>query len=170
MILTRKVRRFDDFKSDSFVIQSQLIKIIDRYVDFKDDIISIFQINESISDIIQIGNAKFLINDLIQIDSECSKIDIDVEMRNVHLKKMFEGEKAIFEIFSIDNDEILNSTFSDRLEVESRYSSKLEILDYYNFNKFANYCRDNGYFDLIENINEYLNSKTRIIMIRRNSD
>lgn len=159
MILQREFGSFDGFTNESFVTQAQLVKIIDRYDDLRHDIISIFEIDESISSVIQIGNAKFLINDLIQLDNKCNKIDIDVEMKNVHLKKMLEGEKAIFEIFSIDNEEILTHTFSDKLEVESRYSSKLEILDYYNFNKFANYCRDNGYFDLIDNINEYLNSK-----------
>jgi hypothetical protein len=42
---------------------------------------------------------------------------------------------------------------------ETRYSSKYDILDYYNFSKFANYCRDNKFEDLIDHVKDYLYQK-----------
>jgi hypothetical protein len=72
---------------------------------------------------------------------------------------MLEVEKAIFEIFNITDDFILKTNRSDLLEVETKYSAKSDLLEYYNFSRFANYCRDNEYEDLIEIIKDYLRVK-----------
>ena len=159
MILEREVKKFDGFEVKSFVTTNQLLRLLDKRNKFKAELIDLFDVDESTTTVIQIGNAKYLLDSLIQLDNKCDKIDIDVEIKDVHLLKMLEGEKAIFEIFSIDDEHILKTIKSDKLEVETRYSSKLELLDYYNFNKFANYCRDKEYFDLIEIIKDYLNSR-----------
>lgn len=159
MILEREIKKFDGFEGKSFVTMNQLLRLLEKHNKFKDKLISLFGIDESTTSVIQIGNAKYLLDSLIQLDNECDKIDIDVEIKDVHLLKMLEGEKAIFEIFSVENEHIVKAIKSDKLEVETRYSSKLELLDYYNFNKFANYCRDKEYFDLIEVIKDYLNSR-----------
>ena len=72
---------------------------------------------------------------------------------------MLEAEKAIFEISNISDNFILKTNRSDLLEVETKYYAKNDLLDYYNFSRFANYCRDNEYDDLIKTIKDFLQVK-----------
>jgi len=159
MILEAKNQRFDNFSVQDFVTTKQLLKVLEKKNEFRNDLIRIFKLDESKIDVIKIGNAKFLLDSIFQLDSQSEKIDITSKVKNIHLKKMLDEEKAIFEVFAITNDFILKENLSDILLVESRYSSKSDILDYYSFSKFANYCRDNGFEDLINSIKDYLNSK-----------
>lgn len=159
MILEKTIQRYSDFTSDTYITSRQLLQALEKRKEFKDDLVKLFQINQDTPHIVPVGNAKFLLNAIVQIDNRCDKIDIDTAIKDIHLLKMLEGEKATFEIFSISDDFILNKNKSDILEVETRYSSKADILDLYNFNKFANYCRDMEFEDLIDYIKSYLNSK-----------
>jgi hypothetical protein len=159
MILDTKTQRFDNYSVNDFVTTKQLLKILEKKNEFREDLIRIFKLDESKINVIKIGNAKFLLDSVFQLDSQCEKIDITSKVKDIHLKKMLEAEKAIFEVFTITNDFILRENLSDLLLVESRYSSKSDILDYYSFSKFANYCRDNDFEDLLTNIKDYLNSK-----------
>lgn len=159
MILERKTKVFDNFTEESFVTTNELLDLLEKRNSFKDELIELFELGNNGSSIIQIGNSQSLVDSLIEFDSKCEKFDIDIDMKDIHLLKMLKGEKAIFEIFSIDNEQIINTVNSDKLNVESRYSSKMELLDYYEFNKFANYCRDREYNDLIETIKGYLDAK-----------
>ncbi len=72
---------------------------------------------------------------------------------------MLEEEKAIFEILELTNNFIISKTKSDILLAETRYAAKSDLLELYNLSKFANYCRDNDYNTLINDINTYLKSK-----------
>lgn len=156
MILEKQSKGFSEYSTDTFVTQKQLLKLMDRQEGFKNELINLFQINENETDIIQIGNSKALVESLLLLDSECIKIDIKSKIKDVQLKKMLEAEKSIFEVFNITNDELIKKTSSDLLEVETAYSAKQDLLDYYNFSKFANYCRDLEYDDLIDVIKNYL--------------
>jgi len=177
MILERKFKKFNGFKTDSYITTNQLLTLLDVQEEFKDELINLFKIDVDDLNVIPIGNAKSLIKSIVNLDSKCEKIDIDIEMKDLYLLKMLEAEKAIFEIFSIKDKQLIKKIQSDRLEVETRYSSKLELLDYYDLNKFANYCRDRRYFDLIEQIKDYLRvknsnnrDKKKLRLIYNNSD
>jgi len=159
MILEKQSKKFNDFASDSFIIQKQLLKLLERQEDFKNELINLFQINEEEVEVLQIGNSKFLIDSLLLLDSQCEKVDIKAKVKDIQLKKMLQDEKAIFEVFKIKDADLIRKNKSDLLEVETAYSAKQDILDYYNFSKFANYCRDLEYEDLIDTIKKYLKRK-----------
>lgn len=159
MILDRQSKKFNDFASDSFITMKQLMSLLDRQPHFKEELVNLFQIDENKTEVLQIGNSKFLIESLLFLDSQCKKIDIHSKVKDVQLKKMLQDEKAIFEIFKITDTEIIKKNKSDLLEVETVYSAKQDILDYYSFSKFANYLRDKESDDLIDVIKKYLKQK-----------
>lgn len=160
MILQKKEsKNFDDFTSSSFVTTKQMLTILDKKREFRDELIESFDINEAINNVIRIGNSSFLLESLINVDSQFEKIDISTKIKNLHLNKMLDEEKAIFEIFEITDPFILKEIKSDLLLAETRYAAKSDILDIFNFSKFANYCRDQKYEDLIDNVKDYLKVK-----------
>lgn len=159
MILKQEKQKFKDYTKESFVTSKQLIKVLDKRNQFKDSLIKIFKIEDSQTEVIKVGNAKDLIESLLNLDSQCEKIDINVKVKNIHIKRMLDEEKALFEIFKITDNFILKKNKSDLLIAETRYSAKNDILDYYNFSKFANYCRDHKFEDLINTIRDYLKAK-----------
>ena len=160
MILKNINKRFKDYSSNTFITQKQLLKVLE-HSDFREDLIKLFDIKEDESKVLQIGNSKYLIESLLELDSLCDKIDIPIKMKNVYLEKLLEDEKAIFSILGVENKYIYNIIKSDKLKVETAYSAKQDLLDYYNFSKFANYCRDLEYEDLIKSIRDYLKEKNK---------
>jgi hypothetical protein len=159
MILERTTQGFKDYSKDTFVSTTSLIKLLEKKGEFKEDLLRIFKVDEEKTEVFKIGNSKSLIDAIRSLDTQCEKIDISKERKYIYLKKMLEVEKAIFEIFNITDDFILKTNRSDLLEVETKYSAKSDLLEYYNFSRFANYCRDNEYEDLIEIIKDYLRVK-----------
>ena len=159
MIVDNISRNFDDFNVQSFVTTKQLLRVLDKRSKYKDELIRIFKIDETKNEIFKIGNADALINSLISLDNIIEKIDINAAIKDIHLKKMLELEKSTFEIFNISDDFILKQNKSDLLVAETLYSAKSDLLNLYNLSKFANYCRDKEYEDLIDTIKVYLKQK-----------
>lgn len=158
-ILEKEIFRLNDYDSKSFITKKRAVEILDTAPEFKKELLKVSGYNDKVLEVLKIGNAKQLIDAIEIIDSQCVKIDIISKIKDVRLHKLLESEKALFEIFSIDNNFILKNNKSDVLEAETRYDAKTDILDYYNFSKFANYCRDLEYEDLVGVIKKYLQSK-----------
>lgn len=158
MILRKKESHFTDFDDHGFV---KIEKLLDLKVkgDYKDELKELYSLEDNREEILKIGNSKALIDSLLELDAACTKKDLRSKIKNVQLKRLFEKEKALFEIFEINDEEILLQNGSDILEVETAYSAKSDILDYYSLSKFANYCRDLEYDTLVENIRDYLKVK-----------
>ncbi len=156
MILKKHILNFNDNNSSSYITQNQLLSLLDTQEYFKEKLIDLYQIDENETEVIQVGNSKSLLDSLLQLNDECEKIDITSQIKDIQLKKMLQEEKALFEVFNIKDESIINKTKSDKLEIETAYSAKHDILDYYNFSRFANYCRDYDYHNLINVIKEYL--------------
>lgn len=159
MILEKQSEKFNENSSDSYITQKQLLKLLDNQEDFRNELVNLFQIDEAEVDVLQIGNSKFLVDSLLLLDSQCVKIDIKAKVKDIQLKKMLQDEKALIEIFKITDAGIIKKNKSDLLEVETAYSAKQDLLDYYSFSKFANYLRDAESEDLIDVIKKYLKQK-----------
>lgn len=156
MIIKNISNGFKQAEPGHLVSSKDLISLFDKRDEFKEDLMRVFRVNEDELEIFQIDNAKQLIQAVLEIDNKCDKIDIVTKLKDVHLVKMLEQEKAKFEIFDIKNDQIAKVIKSDKLDAESRYNAKHDILEEYHFSKFANYCRDNKYDDLIDKVEEYI--------------
>ncbi|MGE9310906.1 hypothetical protein ACLOAU_04650 [Niabella sp. CJ426] len=162
-ILEKETFHSEEFGTGDFTTSKQVLKMLDG-TDYQEELKTVLGISEKNTQVYKIGNSKQLLEAINILDKQCSKEDIVVKRKNVHLKKLLEGEKAIFEIFGIDNKYLLKENKSDLLEAETTYSAKTDLLDYYHFNKFANYCSDLQYEDLVGTINRYL------IKVNQNND
>jgi len=178
MILENQKANFgSDYDSESFVNVRQLTELWMKD-QLKEDLSELYSLLNKVSEPIKIGNSKSLIATLNALDSQCKKIDIDTEVRNVYLDKMLDNEKAIFDILGINDEFILEKNkSSDLLKTETAYSAKNDLLDIFSLSKFANYCNGNEYEDLIEKINSYLKDKNiknttplKLRLIYRNED
>jgi hypothetical protein len=158
MILKKEHFGKNDYDSASFVTQKHALGILNNS-EFKDDLVACYNINPDEKRVLQVGNAMQLLESINLLDSQCEKIDIVSEVRDIQLSKMLDEEKAVFDVYNISDNSILLKNKSDILKVETRYSAKQELLDYYNLSKFANYCRDHEYEDLISSIKQYLEKK-----------
>jgi hypothetical protein len=158
MILKKELFGKNDYDSASFVTQKHALEILNNS-EFKEDLVGCYNINLDEKRVLQVGNAKRLLESINRLDSQCEKIDIVSEVKDIQLSKMLEEEKAVFDVYNIEDSSILLKNKSDILKVETRYSAKQELLDYYNLSKFANYCRDHEYEDLISSIKQYLEEK-----------
>lgn len=158
MILRKKESHFRDFDDQSYI---KIEKLLDLKIkdEFKDELKELYSLEDNREEILKIGNSTMLIDVLIELDAACKKKDVKSKIRNVQLKRLYEKEKAIFEIFEIDDEEILLENGTDILEVETVYSAKNDILDYYSLSKFANYCRDLEYDQLVGIIRDYLKAQ-----------
>ena len=161
MILKPITKTFHQLDPAAYICQKDLVKILDKRNEFKGDLISTFNVSETSNTPINVGNAKFLVDTILSLDSMCDKIDIKSRIKDIELLNIIEAEKALFEILSISNDSIIKDIRSNKLTVETRYSSKTELLDIYNFNKFATYCHEQSFQDLIQHTKEYLLEKNR---------
>lgn len=84
MIIESTTRTFEDYDTQSFVNTKQLLKILEKRDEFKDKLISTFDIQEDITKVIKIGNSKSLIDSILETDSKCHKIDIDTSVKDIH--------------------------------------------------------------------------------------
>lgn len=159
MIIKPTTNKFESFETQSFIKTTKMISLIQEQDEFKEDLFKIFKINLDDDQIIKIGNANYLVQSLLRINEKCKKIDVNTLTKNVYLKKMLEAEKAEFEIFNIEDIYIKKQLDSVVLVGETVYSAKADLLDIYNLSKFANYCRDKDYSDLIDDIKKYLKVK-----------
>lgn len=159
MILENEKGNFADYDSASFINIRTLtnLRIKD---DIKEELFGLYALQNKSNDVIKVGNSKSLIDSLNLLDSSCEKRDIDSKVKNVLLEKLLEDEKSIFEIFKIDDDFILkNNGNSDKLKAETAYSAKSDLLEIFSFSKFAKFCKENKYDDLIDSIRDYLKNK-----------
>lgn len=158
MILRKKESHFRDFDQQSYV---KIEKLLDLKIkeEYKEELKELYSLEDNREEFLKVGNSIPLIDALLELDAACKKKDLKSKIRNVQLKRLYEKEKAVFEIFGVDDEEILLENGSDILEVETVYSAKNDILDYYSLSKFANYCRDLEYDQLVDIIRDFLKTK-----------
>ncbi len=159
MIISTKPFFAQTGEPGTFIKVRQLCSIISKDSEFQDDLTKLFEVVPRLEEVLQVGNAKNLIDAINSIDNLCDKIDIVSTKRDIKLDKYVEDKQARFQIFGIDEPSILIDNKSDLLEVVTRYDAKADLLDMYNFSKFANYCNENGYDDLIDQVKGYLEFK-----------
>ena len=137
------------------------IAVLSRDNEYVDKILECFSVDKTKEKVIQIGNVKNLLEDIFDLDSMAEKKDLRVKVRDIVLDKMLEDEAALFTLYGISDLDLVKKLHADHIQVESRYSAKNDVLEIHKLGKFANFCRDNKWSDLLDYINEYIRNHTK---------
>ena len=137
------------------------IAVLSRDNEYVDKVLECFSVDRSKEKVIQIGNVKNLLEDISILDSMAEKKDVRVKVRDIVLDKMLEEEAALFTLYGISDLDLVKKLHANHIQVESRYSAKNDVLEIHKLGKFANFCRDNKWSDLLDYINEYIRNHTK---------
>ena len=154
----RSFKKSENDFSDNGILVKDAMKLIERS-EFYDEIIQTFNLDEIQADFIEIKGAKKLVDTLIDADEEFDKIDLDSSLENVRLHKYTDDNQIILEISDIQENTILTKTKKDIIHPQSIYSVRSEYLGMYGIDKYLEYCKSQGYQDIIDANIELLNIK-----------
>ena len=154
----RSFKKSENDFSDNGILVKDAMKLIERS-EFYDEIIQTFNLDEIQADFIEIKGAKKLVDTLIDADEEFDKIDLDSSLENVRLHKYTDDNQIILEISDIQENTILTKTKKDIIHPQSIYSVRSEYLGMYGIDKYLEYCKSQGYQDIIDANIEMLNIK-----------
>ena len=161
-ILNKKLRHFtNNGLVQSMTSLENAIAVLSRNNEYVDKVLECFSVDRSKEKVIQIGNVKNLLEDIFDLDSMAEKKDVRVKVRDIVLDKMLEEEAALFTLYGISDLDLVKKLHADHIQVESRYSAKNDVLEIHKLGKFANFCRDNKWSDLLDYINEYIRNHTK---------
>ena len=162
MSIIKKIDRH--FVNDSLVETmaslEDAITVLSRDNEYVDKVLECFSVDKTKEKVIQIGNVKKLLEDISDLDSMAEKKDVRVKVRDIVLDKMLEEEAALFTLYGISDLDLIKKSHADYIQVESRYSAKNDVLEIHKLGKFANFCRDSGWSDLLDVIKEYIRNHT----------
>ena len=142
-ILVNRTGHFTATQPNSLVSMRQAIAILSQGNEFTEEVLRCFSINpddpEQMKQPLSVGNVKDLLDDLALLDSQNWKVDVATELHNIDLEKVLENDYALFHLYDIKDKALLKAINTDNLQVESRYSARSNMLDFYDFSKFASF-------------------------------
>ena len=142
-ILKYKSGHFTAIQTDSLVSLRQAISILSQNNEFTEEVLHCFSIDpddpDQMKQPLSVGNVKPLLDDIAILDSQDWKVDIVTELHNIDLEKVLENDHALFHLYGIKNEELVKAIMADHLLVESCYAARSNMLDYYDFSKFASF-------------------------------
>ena len=120
------------------------------------DCFSIEHIDVSMKQPLDIGNVKQLLADISKLDEQTKKIDTTVGLKDIYLEKVLENDHVLFHLYGITDNELITAIQADHLIVESQYSARTDIMEYYQFSKFAGFLHANKMDEYAQQIWETL--------------
>lgn len=144
---------------DNGILVKDALKLIKK-LEFYDEIIDTFNLDEIENDFIEINGAKHLVDTLIEADEEFEKIDLDCPLKNVRLHKYTDDNQIILDISGIEDSTILSKTKKDSIQPQSLYSVRSEYLNMHGADKFFECCKAHNYQDIIDINIGLLNEKS----------
>lgn len=141
---TRK--QYSREEPNSLASLKQAYSVLSQDNEFIDEVLNCYSIKndeQTMKEPLLIGNVKQLLADISDLDQQTEKIDAIVSLKNIHLGNSLENGHAVFNIYGIQEEELIKRFKADHLTVESQYSARTDILDYYNLSKFAGFLNAN---------------------------
>lgn len=141
---TRK--QYSQEEPNSLASLKQAYSVLSHGNEYIDEVLNCYSIKndeQAMKDPLLIGNVKQLLADISDLDQQTEKIDAIVSLKNIHLGNSLENGHVLFNIHGIQEEELIKRFKADHLTVESQYSARTDILEYYNLSKFASFLNAN---------------------------
>lgn len=137
-------RHFSQEEPNSLFSLKQSCEILSHNNIFVSDVLNCLSIDEQMMKMpLLIGNVKQLLSDIQELDQQTEKVDIIVNLKDIFLEKYLDNDHVLFNIYGINDHGLLEKIKADHLIVESQYSARSDIMEYYQFSKFANFLHSN---------------------------
>ena len=146
-IITAIHKQYSQEEPNTLASLKQAYSVLSQDNEFIDEVLSCYSVKtdeQSMKEPLLIGNVKQLLADISELDQQTDKIDAIVNLKNIHLDKVLENEHVLFNIYGIQEAELIKRLKADHLTVESRYSARTDVLEYYNLSKFASFLHTNN--------------------------
>jgi len=155
--------KYSNEEHHSLASLKQVCSILSHDNEFVDEILNCFSIEDnedSMKKPLNIGNVKQLLSDISKLDEQTKKIDEIVGLKDIYLEKILENDHVLFHVYGISNPELIKAIQADHLIVESQYSARTDIMEYYQFSKFASFLHTNNMDEYAQQIWETLRVNT----------
>ena len=147
MSIIKAIRKqYSQEEPNSLASLKQAYSVLSQDNEFIDKVLNCYSIKndeQTMKEPLLIGNVKQLLADISKLDQQTEKIDAIVSLKNIHLGNSLENGHALFNIYGIQEEELIKRFKADHLTVESQYSARTDILEYYNLSKFASFLNAN---------------------------
>lgn len=133
---------------------------------FVDEVLNCFSIKndeQTMINSIEVGNVKQLLADIAKLDQQSKKTDVFINLKDIYLERVLENDHVLFHIYGITDPDLIRAIQADHLTVESQYSARTDIMEYYQFSKFASFLHTN-------NMDEYALTIWEDIRVRANRE
>lgn len=146
-IIKQKQVKYSKEEVNSLASLKQVCSVLSHDNAFVDEVLNCFSIennDDTMKRPLNIGNIKQLLTDIAELDEQSKKIDVTVGLKDIHLEKVLENDHVLFRVFGITDNELISAINADNLIVESQYAARTDIMEYYQFSKFASFLHTNN--------------------------
>jgi len=127
-----------------------ILELIEN-TNYHEELFDLFNVENYAHDFIEIKGAEEVVRNLIKIDEEYQKFDVDSYFKNVKVESFIDEKEIILEINNIKDPKILKITGTDMIYVETRYAVRSEYFnELYNIDKYLDFCKSNRYDDIVK--------------------
>ncbi|MBQ3742268.1 MAG: hypothetical protein II858_00265 [Bacteroidales bacterium] len=146
-IINSTINRFHQEEPHSFASLKQTVSILSHDNEFVDKVLDCFSImtdEQTIKKPLQIGNVRHLLEDISELDQQTKKIDVIINLKDIYLERVLDNDHVLFHLYGITDPELIKAIKADHIIVESQYSARTDIMEYYQFSKFASFLHSNN--------------------------
>ena len=148
MSIIKAIRKhYSQEEPQSLANLKQTYSVLSQDNEFIDEVLDCFAVkndDHTMKEPLLIGNVKHLLADISELDKQTEKIDAIVNLKNIYLEKVLENDHVLFNIYEIQEEELIKRLNADSLTVESQYSARTDIMEHYDFSKFASFLHANN--------------------------
>ena len=148
-------KRYSQEEPSSLVSLKKTRSVLSHDNEFIDEILDCFSLKkdeQSMREPLLVGNVQQLLTDIASLDQQTNKIDVTVNLKDIYLEKVLENDHVLFHLFGITDPGLITAIQADHLIVESQYSARTDIMEYYQFSKFASFLHSNNMDDYARQI------------------
>ena len=148
-------KRYSQEEPSSLVSLKKTCSVLSHDNEFIDEILDCFSLKkdeQSMREPLLVGNVQQLLTDIASLDQQTNKIDVTVNLKDIYLEKVLENDHVLFHLFGITDPGLITAIQADHLIVESQYSARTDIMEYYQFSKFASFLHSNNMDDYARQI------------------
>ena len=148
-------KRYSQEEPNSLVSLKKTCSVLSHDNEFIDEILDCFSLKkdeQSMREPLLVGNVQQLLTDIASLDQQTNKIDVTVNLKDIYLEKVLENDHVLFHLFGITAPGLITAIQADHLIVESQYSARTDIMEYYQFSKFASFLHSNNMDDYARQI------------------